>query len=277
MGAMTFGLRASAVALTLAVAGCGGGGGGGGDADSAGSNAGALETSPEATALGASRSGAKVGTLQRYQIDPTKVFVAGISSGRLRGRADARGPLVDLQGSRRVRGRGVLVCRRGRGCHRIGELWRPDPADRPGLVQQHACCLPGLSRRAVPPSAPSTRPATSAGSPFTSGSGTEDRTVHPLEMADLNTQYERLGAKVRFDHAFPAAHGWESPDGELACGTLGSPFMVSCSTNGVAYDSVQTWAHLIPWPVEARATTASCRARSLRSTRPSSARRRTSR
>jgi hypothetical protein len=60
-------------------------------------------------------------------------------------------------------------------------------------------------------------------------------------MADLNSEYQYYGANVRFDNTFPAAHGWESPDGELPCGTLGSPYMVKCSANGAVYDSVKTW------------------------------------
>ncbi|MFM0053967.1 hypothetical protein PQR51_31325, partial [Caballeronia grimmiae] len=60
-------------------------------------------------------------------------------------------------------------------------------------------------------------------------------------MADLNSEYRHYGANVHFDNAYPAAHGWESPDGELACGTLGSPYMVRCSTSGAVYDSVETW------------------------------------
>jgi hypothetical protein len=72
-------------------------------------------------------------------------------------------------------------------------------------------------------------------------SGTRDAVVNPLEMADLQSEYLRYGANVRFDKTFPAAHGWESPQGELDCGTSGSPFMVRCSANGAVYDSVQTW------------------------------------
>jgi hypothetical protein len=60
-------------------------------------------------------------------------------------------------------------------------------------------------------------------------------------MADLKSEYQHYGAKIHFDNAFPAAHGWESPDGELACGTSGSPYMVRCSANGATYDSVKTW------------------------------------
>jgi hypothetical protein len=72
-------------------------------------------------------------------------------------------------------------------------------------------------------------------------SGTQDEVVNPLEMADLNSEYQHYGANVRFDNSYPAEHGWESPDGELACGTLGSPYMVRCSVNGAVYDSVKTW------------------------------------
>jgi hypothetical protein len=79
------------------------------------------------------------------------------------------------------------------------------------------------------------------GQPVYLWSGTQDKTVHPRQMADLQTQYLRRGANVRFDNTFPAAHGWESPEAELDCGTAGSPFMVRCSANGTVYDSVRTW------------------------------------
>jgi predicted esterase len=76
-------------------------------------------------------------------------------------------------------------------------------------------------------------PATNLrGQPVYLWSGTQDKVVNPLEMADLNSEYQRYGTNVHFDNSYPAAHGWESPDGELACGTLGSPYMVRCSANG---------------------------------------------
>jgi hypothetical protein len=79
------------------------------------------------------------------------------------------------------------------------------------------------------------------GQPVYLWSGTLDEVVNPREMVDLNTEYLNYGAKVHFDNTFPAEHGWESPDGELACGTLGSPYMIRCSVNGEVYDSVKTW------------------------------------
>ncbi|MGF6297633.1 MULTISPECIES: prolyl oligopeptidase family serine peptidase [Paraburkholderia] len=81
MMTMALGLRlASAAVLAICLAGCGGGG------DSASTDAGAPA---QATALAATGSptadgGSGASTivkLQRYRIDPTKVFVAGISSG----------------------------------------------------------------------------------------------------------------------------------------------------------------------------------------------------
>ncbi len=73
-------------------------------------------------------------------------------------------------------------------------------------------------------------------------SGTQDTLVKQQEMNDLETEYRHYGADVvKYDNAFPAEHGWESPDGELACGTLGSPYMISCPEGARPYDSEQTW------------------------------------
>jgi hypothetical protein len=78
------------------------------------------------------------------------------------------------------------------------------------------------------------------------------KVVNPLEMADLSSEYQRYGANVRFDNSYPAEHGWKSPDGELACGTLGSPYMVRCSANGAIYDSVKTWLTMFLGPLKPR-------------------------
>ena len=73
-------------------------------------------------------------------------------------------------------------------------------------------------------------------------SGTQDALVKQQEMNDLESEYRHYGADiVKYDNAFPAAHGWESPNGELACGTQGSPYMIKCTSGSHAYDSEQTW------------------------------------
>jgi poly(3-hydroxybutyrate) depolymerase len=79
------------------------------------------------------------------------------------------------------------------------------------------------------------------GQPVYLWSGTKDSVVNPREMADLNSEYLHYGAQVTFDNAFPADHGWESPDGELPCGTAASPYMIACTQNGAPYDSEQKW------------------------------------
>ncbi|GAC1433109.1 MAG: PHB depolymerase family esterase [Candidatus Velthaea sp.] len=75
-------------------------------------------------------------------------------------------------------------------------------------------------------------------------SGTKDSVVNPKEMADLETEYGHYGARVAFDTAFPAEHGWESPTGEVPCGTAASPFMITCTSGTQPYDSERTWLSL---------------------------------
>ena len=76
MVALTNVLRCAAVAaMATGIAGCGGGGDSG-SADAAAANG------PRSEALATDASGTSaVVRLQRYQIDPAKVFVAGISAG----------------------------------------------------------------------------------------------------------------------------------------------------------------------------------------------------
>ena len=169
---MALGLRlASAAVLAIGFAGCGGGG------DSAGTDAGALGASAKtlaATSSPTADGGSVASTivkLHRYQIDPTKVFVAGISSGGF------------------------------------------------AAVQMHVA---------------------------------HSSTFKGAAVSDLSSEYQRYGANVHFDNAYSAEHGWESPDGELACGTLGSPYMVRCSANGAVYDSVETWLTMFLGPLKPR-------------------------
>jgi len=68
-------------------------------------------------------------------------------------------------------------------------------------------------------------------------SGTMDYTVEQKTMNDLNTEYQHYGVATTYDNSYPAGHGWESLDGEVACGTTASPYMIDCSS----YDSEKTW------------------------------------
>ncbi|MBV8642719.1 MAG: hypothetical protein JO225_02245 [Candidatus Eremiobacteraeota bacterium] len=68
-------------------------------------------------------------------------------------------------------------------------------------------------------------------------SGTMDFTVEQKTMNDLNSEYQHYGVATTYDNTYASGHGWESPDGEVACGTTASPYMIDCS----GYDSEKTW------------------------------------
>lgn len=81
-------------------------------------------------------------------------------------------------------------------------------------------------------------------------SGTSDYTVYPKTMNDLNTEYQHYGVTTKYDNTYAAGHGWESPDGEVACGTSASPYMINCS----GYDSENTWLSFFWGAINAKNT-----------------------
>ena len=81
-------------------------------------------------------------------------------------------------------------------------------------------------------------------------SGTSDYTVNQKTMNDLNAEYAHYGVATKYDNSYAAGHGWESPDGEVACGTTASPYMINCSS----YDSVNTWLTYFYGSVNAKNT-----------------------
>jgi len=61
-------------------------------------------------------------------------------------------------------------------------------------------------------------------------------------MNDLQSYYQHYRANITYDNNFEAAHGWETPDGQVDCPILDSPFMIKCTTSdGAVYDSEQVW------------------------------------
>jgi poly(3-hydroxybutyrate) depolymerase len=178
--------------------------------------------------------------LQRYQIDPAKIFVAGISSGGFAAVQMHIAHSSTFKGAAIYAG-GVYWCAGTGGAATAlancgGETLPTNQASYNSTLAASEAYLDAQSSLATIDPA-----ANLSGQPVYLWSGTRDTVVNPLEMADLNSEYLRYGARVYFDNGYPAAHGWESPKGELACGTLGSPYMVNCSTNGAVYDSVKTW------------------------------------
>jgi poly(3-hydroxybutyrate) depolymerase len=79
-------------------------------------------------------------------------------------------------------------------------------------------------------------------------SGTSDYTVEQKTMNDLNSEYQHYGVATKYDNTYAAGHGWESLDGEVACGTTASPYMIDCSN----YDSQNTWLTYFYGSVSAR-------------------------
>ena len=206
---------------------------------------------------GASASAAPASTappvvkLQRYQIDPAKVFVAGISSGGFAAVQMHVAHSATFKGAAIYAG-GVYWCAGAGGAATAlancgGETLPTNQASYNSTLAASEAYLNAQSALGT------IDPARNlSGQPVYLWSGTQDTVVNPLEMADLNAQYLHHGARVYFDNAYPAAHGWESPNGELACGTLGSPFMVKCSVNGAVYDSVKTWLTMFLGPLSPR-------------------------
>jgi poly(3-hydroxybutyrate) depolymerase len=178
--------------------------------------------------------------LQRYQVDPSKIFVAGISSGgfaavqmHVAHSSTFRGAAIYAGGVYWCAGTGGAATALGN-CG--GETLPTGQASYNSTLAASEAYLETQSALGTIDPMSNLR-----GQPVYLWSGTLDAVVNPLEMVDLQSEYARYGANVRFDNSFPAAHGWESPQGELECGTSGSPYMISCSSNGSVYDSVKTW------------------------------------
>lgn len=225
-----------ACALALGLAACGGGSDpGAGDAagNSTSTSAASATPSPGPTGSG-------VVHLQRYQIDPAKIFVAGISSGGFAAVQMHVAHSATFKGAAIYAG-GVYWCAGAGGAATAlancgGETLPTGQASYNSTLAASEAYLDSQSSLGT-----IDRAANLSGQPVYLWSGTQDSVVNPREMADLQSEYLHYGADVRFDNTFPAAHGWESPAGELDCGAFGSPFMVKCSASGVVYDSVRTW------------------------------------
>jgi poly(3-hydroxybutyrate) depolymerase len=189
--------------------------------------------------------------LQPYQVDPAKVFVAGISSGGFAAVQMHVAHSSTFKGAA-IYAAGVYWCAGAGGVAtalaNCGGQTLPT-----GQASYNSMLAPSQTYLETQSALGTIDPMSNLrGQPVYLWSGTKDATVNPLAMADLNAEYLRYGANVRFDNTFPAAHGWESPNGELDCGTAGSPFMVRCSRDGTVYDSVKTWLTMFLGPLAPR-------------------------
>jgi len=207
-----------------------------------GSNASVTSTLAFATPPPETSTLAPVGaTLLQYNIDPSKIYVVGISSGA------SAAVQMDVAHSATFHGAAVYAgtvywCAGAGGvaaalddCGGKTLTSTGSAAYQSTLAQSEAYLDQQSSLGTIDPS------SYLRGEPVYLWSGTQDTVVNPLEMADVAAEYTHYGAHVQFDNTFPAEHGWESPDGQIACGTKHSPYMIACDRGGSVYDSVQTW------------------------------------
>jgi len=206
---------------------------------------------PVSTLSVAGRSAQTLTKLRRFNVDPSKIFVAGISSGAF------FAVQMDVAHSATFKGAAVYAG---------GVYWCAGPGGAAtaladcggetlptGKASYHSTLAPSeayLDEQSALGTIDAS--ANLKGRPIYLWSGALDEVVNPLEMADLDSEYAHYGAKIRFDRTYPAEHGWESPDGQLACGNLGSPYMIKCSRNGAVYDSVHTWLSMFFPDLKAR-------------------------
>jgi poly(3-hydroxybutyrate) depolymerase len=221
-----------AIFLISAVAACSSGSGGSSTANLPVAAARQLSTQSVQTA-----SSPGPVNLSSYRIDPSKVFVAGISSGGFFAVQMQVAHSATFKGAAVYAG-GVYYC-----------------AQNSVAIALAACGGEGLYASTLTESEAYLNLESSlgniddksnlAGHPVYLWSGTGDTVVNPKEMDDLQTEYEDYGAKpIVFDNTYPAEHGWESPNGTLACGTLGEPYMIVCDSGSKVYDSEQTWLQM---------------------------------
>ena len=190
----------------------------------------ALSTASALASVGSSaaRHNARLGT---YNIDPRRVFVAGFSSGAF------FAVQTHVAHSHTFKGAAIYAgaqywCAEGN----IYILNGQCSASYVSHLASSEKYLNRESKRGVIDSESNLR-----GQPVYLWSGMNDTGVLPAVMGDLDAEYVHYGAQVVYDNAFPAVHGWESPDGESFCGVGGSPFVIRCLQGSVVYDSEQVW------------------------------------
>jgi poly(3-hydroxybutyrate) depolymerase len=206
-----------------------------------GSNSGTLPvaTAPQLStqSLVQAAPSSAITSLRSFRIDPAKVFVAGISSGGFFAVQMQVAHSATFKGAAAYAG-GVYYC-----------------AQNSVAIALAACGGEGLYASTLAESEAYLDLASSQGAidnkanlarhPVYLWSGTGDTVVNPKEMNDLQTEYAHYGAQpIVYDNTYPAEHGWESPDGTLACGTLGEPYMIACDSGSRVYDSEKTWLQM---------------------------------
>jgi poly(3-hydroxybutyrate) depolymerase len=203
--------------------------------------------------VGTTTPSASAVRLGSYHVSPQKIFVAGISSGGFFAVQMHVAHSATIKGAAIYAG-GVYYCATGNVATALGNCGGE-------TVNGQALYHSTLAASEVYLDQQSSlgtidNESNLRGQPVYLWSGTKDSVVNPQEMADLNSEYLHYGTQVTFDNAFPADHGWESPDGEVPCNVATSPYMITCMQNGTPYDSVQKWMTLFFGTLNPRGTLA---------------------
>jgi poly(3-hydroxybutyrate) depolymerase len=185
-----------------------------------------------------------VSELASYNINPSKVFVAGISSGGF------EAVQLDVAFSKTFKGAAIYAG----GVYYCAQDSESTALEDCGGADSYGSELaPSENYLNQQSSAGTIDPSSNLGGQIVYlWSGTDDTEVPQKSMNDLQTEYQHYGATVTYDNSFPAEHGWESPDGTVACGTLASPYMIKCDQGSSVYDSEKTWLTLFFGTLNAR-------------------------
>jgi poly(3-hydroxybutyrate) depolymerase len=187
---------------------------------------------------------ASVVSLGSYNINPNKVFVAGISSGGF------EAVQMDVAYSKTFKGAAIYAG----GVYYCAQDSESTALDDCGGADSYGSELSASESYLNAQSSAGTIDSSSnlSGQKVYLWSGTADTVVPQKSMNDLQTEYQNYGASVTYDNSFAAEHGWESPDGSNACGTLGSPYMIKCNQGSTVYDSEKTWLTMFFGTLNAR-------------------------
>ena len=183
--------------------------------------------------------------LGKYNINPSKVFVAGISSGGFMAVQMHIAYSGTFKGAAIYAG-GVDYCAQDSesnallDCGGVG-----DGSYTSELSESESYIASNQNTAGMDPV------ANLKNQPVYLWHGAADETVPAGSMNDLQSEYSHYGASpITYDNTYAANHGWESPYGEVACGTLASPYMIDCSS----YDSEQTWLKMFLGTLNAKNT-----------------------
>ena len=212
----------TAVTVAIVLSGCGGG-------QSAGPSAVPASSKQHAQQHGARPRPQAVAALGSYNVNPSHVYVSGISSGGFMA--------VQLHFAYSGTFKGAAIYAGGPDyCGQDSETTADIDCGGAGLYTSELAASENYINANQNTSGMD--PVSNiSGQPVYLWSGTGDTVVPQKTMNDLQTEYQKYGASVTYDNSYDAEHGWESPYGANSCDTLGSPYMIDCS----GYDSEKTF------------------------------------